>query len=90
VVWKKFWKDNYFFEDELLQLFLQLRMLSRVRAVCCAGLLYVMSASSHSWPKGNLQEYYTTTTAVRGSTNVKCYTTAVVFVPSTAKELLDK
>jgi len=38
VVWKKFWNDNYLFEVELLQHFLQLRKLSRV--VCCAGLLY--------------------------------------------------
>jgi len=36
VVWNKFWSDNYLFEVELLQHFLQLRKLSR--AVCCAGL----------------------------------------------------
>ena len=34
-VWKKFWNDNYLFEVELLQHFLQLTKLSR--ALRCAG-----------------------------------------------------
>ena len=45
VVWKKLQNDNYLFEVELLQHFLQLRKLSRCRpqeklswGACCAGL----------------------------------------------------
>ena len=37
VVWKKFWKDNYLFEVELLQLFLQLRKPSRAAGEAFAG-----------------------------------------------------
>jgi len=45
VAWKKLLNDNYLFEVELLQHFLQLRKLSHraacgPRAVCCAGLTY--------------------------------------------------
>jgi len=46
VVWTKFWNDNYFFEVELLQHFLQLRNLSRAsrkpfvgRLLCRAALV---------------------------------------------------
>jgi len=37
VVWKKFWNDNYLFEVELLQYFLQLRNLSRAARKAFTG-----------------------------------------------------
>ena len=53
-------------------------------------VLYVVSTKLSSLLKGNLQKYCTTVTAVLDRTNVKCYSRAVAFVPSTAEEQLDE